>query len=98
MRLAAALALVIGVAGLIVWMVSHAVAANRDEAGWDPEERYGRAGRRVVGGLVGFGMAGLSAEFASIDIPGPGVILLAIAGAAAAAWWSGSRLADPSDE
>jgi hypothetical protein len=42
----------------------------------------------VVAGLVGFGMAGMSAEFSPRDLSWPVCLVLAILGAAAAAWYS----------
>ena len=50
---------------MLVWLAATAVSASVD--GWDhadPEQRFGRNGRFVLAGLMGFGMAGLSALFA----------------------------------
>jgi hypothetical protein len=52
----------------------------------------------VLGGLIGFGMAGLSAFYAARDLDPWLVVLLAVAGAAAAAWYAGRVEASPSPE
>lgn len=84
-----AVVLVIGILALIGWMVAHSLAVSQERPDRDPEERFGTRGRRVVAGLVGFGMAGMSADFAAIDLSAPVVVILAVLGAAAAAWWAG---------
>jgi hypothetical protein len=60
-----AIVLVVGVLLLLLWVASVAVAEMVE--GWshvDPDRKYGRRGRIVVGGLTGFGMGGMSATFA----------------------------------
>lgn len=84
-----AVVLVIGVFALILWIMAHAFAGNIDRPEWDPEERFGVPGRRVVAAMVGFGMAGMSAEFSPRDISWPLALVLALAGAAAAVWYAG---------
>lgn len=84
-----AVVLVAGVVGLVAWAVGHAWAMNVDRPDRDPEERLGKNGRRVVAGLLGFGLAGMSAEYAAIDIAPLAVFALAAAGALAAVAWAG---------
>ena len=58
------ISLLIGAFALLVWIAATAVAHTVD--GWDriePQERFGAVGRLVLGGVVGFGMAGMSASF-----------------------------------
>ena len=81
--------LAIATLALIGWMIAHGVARNTDRADRDPEEVFGVPGRRVIAGLVGFGLAGMSAEFASIDISSGWVVVLALAGGGAGALWAG---------
>lgn len=84
-----AIALSLGVVLLIAWIFSVYLAGNVEA--WSrisPEERFGRRGRQVVAGLVGFGMAGMSAEFSPRDLSWPICLVLALLGAAAAAWYS----------
>lgn len=60
-----AIVLVLGVVGLLAWITMSVVAGNVE--GWDrfdPDLVLGRWGRRIVAGLVGAGMAGMSATFA----------------------------------
>ena len=57
--------LLIGLLLMIVWVAATAVAATVE--GWenvDPEHRYGRTGRFVLAGIIGFGMAGISTLYA----------------------------------
>lgn len=85
-----AVALAAGVLALLVWIAARALAAN--VAAWenfDPERRWGLGGRRVVAGLVGFGLAGLSAEFSPRDLTWPLALVLALLGAATAIWYAG---------
>lgn len=81
-----AVVLVVGILGLIAWIFARSL---RPDGPWDPERRYGVAGRRVVAALVGFGMAGMSAEFSPRAIPWPMALALAAVGATAAAWYAG---------
>ncbi len=94
MRTVYAVALAAGAAALLGWILVHGMAANTNRPGRDPERRFGLAGRRVVAGVFGFGMAGMSGEFAAREISPPAVFGLAVAGALAAAWWSG-QIAEP---
>ncbi len=57
--------LLIGFALMLAWIAATAVAATVE--GWervDPEHRFGRTGRFVLAGTIGFGMAGISALYA----------------------------------
>lgn len=82
--------LLLGFLALTAWMVAHSLAESAGRPERDPEQRLGPRGRRLAGGMVGFGMAGMSAQFAAIEIPDAVVFALSLAGAAAAAWWAGS--------
>lgn len=84
-----AIALVLGALGLIAWIFARSYALNVGRTDIDPEVRWGTRGRRVVAGLVGFGMAGMSAEFSPLDIPTVWAAVLAVTGALAAIWWAG---------
>lgn len=79
-----ATALFLGFLMLLAWIVGVAVGTWVD--GWefaDPERRFGVLGRSIVAGLVGFGMAGMSASFGGW--PPAFAIVGAFAGAAAMA-------------
>jgi hypothetical protein len=56
--------LLIGFVLMLIWVSATAVAATVD--GWesvDPDLRFGQAGRFVLAGMIGFGMAGISALY-----------------------------------
>jgi hypothetical protein len=77
-------ALMIGLALLIVWLVLAAVSSMVE--GWnhvDPEIKWGTAGRSVVAAFVGFGMAGISVLYTTL--PEYLSFVAALAGAAALA-------------
>jgi hypothetical protein len=77
-----AIALFVGFLLLLVWIVG--VGIGTWVEGWefaDPEHRFGFVGRSIVAGLVGFGMAGMSASFGGW--PPALAVVGAIAGAAA---------------
>ena len=85
-----AIVLAAGVVLMIAWIFGTYLGGT--VAAWkalDPEERLGKSGRRVVAGLVGFGLAGMSAEFSPFDLSWPVGLALAIAGASAMAFYAG---------
>lgn len=84
-----AVSLVVGMLALVLWVMAKAFSENIERPSFDPEHRLGLVGRRVVAAMVGLGMAGLSAEFSPREIPWPLALLLALAGAVAAAWYAG---------
>ncbi|MEX2424162.1 MAG: hypothetical protein WD990_09310 [Acidimicrobiia bacterium] len=83
-----AIVLAVGVVLLIAWILMTVLAGNLDRPSIDPEARFGLAGRRVVAGSVGFGMAGMSAEYSPLGISWPLALVLAVAGGGALAWYS----------
>jgi hypothetical protein len=82
------IALAIGVLGLIVVILGGTLAENVGRGDRDPGRRIGPRGRAAIGGLVGFGMAGLSAEFSTLDLSWPAALAVAIGGAALGALWA----------
>lgn len=82
-----AIALVVGVVGLLVVIFGSSLAENLGRRDLDPGSKLGKPGRSVIGGLVGFGMAGMSAEFSPLDLGWTASLLLALIGAAAGAVW-----------
>ena len=82
-----AVSLVVGVLGLLVVILGGAFAENIKREDLDPGARMGMTGRMIVGGLAGFGMAGMSAEFAPLGFTWQVSLLLAVIGAAASALW-----------
>jgi len=82
-----AVALVVGIVGLLAVILGGSLAENLGRGSDDPGKKLGRPGRVVIGGLVGLGMAGISAEFSPLDLEWPLSLLLAMVGAAAGAIW-----------
>lgn len=83
-----AICLVIGVVGLLVVVLGGAIADNVGRLERDPGRRIGAVGRALIGGLLGFGLAGMSAEFSISDLSWQTGLLVAIAGAGAGAVWA----------
>ena len=79
--------LVIGVVGLVLVILGGALAENLGYPERDPGELIGPRGRTAVAALTGFGMGGLSAEFAPLDFTWPLALLLAAVGAVGAGVW-----------
>lgn len=84
-----AIVLSVGIVALFGWIITSAFAVNIERPSLDPEQRFGVPGRRVVAGMVGFGMAGMSAEFSPLGIAWPVALVLAVLGAAGAVWYAG---------
>lgn len=84
-----AVVLVVGVVALIAWIFATVLAGNLSRPRLDPEQRWGVPGRRAVAGAVGFGMAGMSAEYSPLGIEWPLALVLAVAGGVAAGWYAG---------
>lgn len=76
-----AVALALGVVALLVVLFGGALAENLGRAERDPGEWLGVNGKSAIGGIIGFGMGGLSAEFSPLDFGWP--VALAISAAAA---------------
>lgn len=84
-----AVTLIAGLVALIAWIFATVLASNLERPRFDPESRLGISGRRVVAAAVGFGMAGMSAEYSPLGIAWPLALVLALAGGAAAAGYAG---------
>ena len=82
------IALALGAIGLVVLILGGALAENVNREESDPGRRIGKGGRTAIGALVGFGMAGLSAEFSTLDLTWQVALLIAVVGAAAGALWA----------
>lgn len=82
-----AVVLVVGVLGLIVLVIGGLLAASLDRPDLDPVERLGIWARPVIAAALGFGMGGMSAEFAPIDISWPLALLIAVVAALASIGW-----------
>lgn len=87
-----AVILSIGVIGLLVMILGEGLAENLDRADDAPSRRWGRTGRMLVAGAVGFGMGGMSAEFSPLGFSWPLALGIATFAAVAAGAWAGSSL------
>jgi hypothetical protein len=83
-----AICLSLGAIGLLVVVLGGAFAENVGRPERDPGRRIGVFGRALIGGLLGFGMAGMSGEFSVSDLSWQTALLLAIAGGGAGAVWA----------
>ena len=64
MRAVFGFALGFGTIMLLAWIIAVGVAGSVEGGSKvDPDKRFGLTGRRVVAGVFGFGMAGLSAAY-----------------------------------
>lgn len=82
-----AIALVIGVLGLLTVVIGSSLADNVGRPDRDPAERLGDVGKMAMGAILGFGMGGLSAEFSPLDLSWQTALLVAlVAGVASVAW------------
>ncbi len=78
-----AVAIVLGVVGILAWVTMGLAATSmHDMSRLDPEERFGDRGRYIVAAVMGFGMGGMSASFGGWnDVL---AVVAAVAGSAAA--------------
>ena len=82
-----AVALAVGVVGLVAMVLGGAFATNVGREDADPGERWGPAAKSIVGALIGFGMGGMSAEFAPIEIAWPAALAIALVASALSVFW-----------
>jgi hypothetical protein len=82
-----AVALAVGALALVYWLFSATLAENAGRAEWDPVTRFGNRGKIAIGAFVGFGMGGLSAEFAPIDLEWPVALAIAVVAAMLSMFW-----------
>lgn len=81
-----AIALALGVLALVLWLLATTVAESSGRTAWDPATRWG-SGKTTIGALIGFGMGGLSAEFAPIDLKWPAALAIAAVAALLSVYW-----------
>ena len=75
-----AIATVLGLVGIVGWVLARG-STDGSSPRFDPEARFGPAGRAIVAATTGFGLAGMSSTFAGWS---PGVaVIAAIVGAIA---------------
>lgn len=82
-----AVILVTGIVGLIVLLLGGALAENTGHPERDPGARIGLTGKSLIGAAVGFGMAGMSAEFSPLDFSWQVGLLIACVAAGLSVLW-----------
>lgn len=82
-----AVALAVGALALVAWLFSATLAEGTGRANLDPGRRWGGGARAIIGGLIGFGMGGISAEFAPVEIAWPAALGIAAAAAVLSVFW-----------
>ncbi len=82
-----AVSLVIGMVSLLVVVFGGVLAENVGHPERDPGGLIGIRGKSVVGGLVGFGMGGMSAEFSPLDFSWSFALLLAVVALVVSVTW-----------
>ncbi|HET8738255.1 MAG TPA: hypothetical protein VFO17_00820 [Acidimicrobiia bacterium] len=82
-----AVALVLGVIGLLVLLLGGALAENMGRPERDPNRFLGGNIKFWVGALIGLGMGGMSAEFSPLDLSWPVCLVIALAAASLSVVW-----------
>jgi hypothetical protein len=82
-----AVVLCVGIIGLLVLVLGAVLADNVSQAQRDPGSRIGPAGKIGVGAALGFGMAGLSAEFSPLDLTWQVALAIAVVAGCLSALW-----------
>jgi len=82
-----AVVLVLGIVGLLIYILGGAFAENLGREDRGPDARFGLGGKLAVGAAVGFGMGGMSAEFSPLDLSWPIALLIALVAAGLSMLW-----------
>lgn len=82
-----AVTLALGIIGLVLVILGGSLAENLGRHEKDPGERIGMLGKSIIGGMAGFGMGGMSAEFSPLGFNWQVSLLIAIGAAGIAVVW-----------
>ena len=82
-----AISLAVGIVGLLWVILGGALAENLDRPERDPRPMLGSRGRSAIGGICGFGMGGMAAEFSPLGFTTWAAALLAIGAAGVGVVW-----------
>lgn len=82
-----AFSLAVGFVALLVVVMGGTLAENLGREDRDPGLRIGRGGRLIVGGVLGFGFGGMSAEFSPLDFTWPVALVIACIAALLGVLW-----------
>ena len=80
-------ALAVGFVALLVIVMGGTLAENLGRANRDPGVRMGQGGRLLVGGVLGFGIGGMAAEFSPLDFTWPVSLVIASVAAFLGVLW-----------
>lgn len=81
--------LALGSLSLLIVIFGGTLAENLGRPDKDPNLLLGNRGRIVFGGILGFSMGGMAAEFSPLDFSWPVALLIASGAAALGAIWVG---------
>lgn len=82
-----AVSLGVGFVALLVLVMGGTLAENLGREDRDPGVRIGHRGRLVVGGVLGFGIGGMAAEFSPLDFTWPVALVIACVAAFVGVLW-----------
>jgi len=87
-----AVTLALGILGLLVAVLGGSLARNTGSDNLYPGTRIGpnlrsARGKALLGAVIGFGMGGMSAELAPIDLPWQVCLLIAVVAAGLSIFW-----------
>lgn len=82
-----AFALAVGFVALLVIVMGGTLAENLGREHRDPGVRIGQKGRLLVGGVLGFGIGGMAAEFSPLDLTWPVALVIALVAAFLGVLW-----------
>jgi hypothetical protein len=82
-----AVALSIGVIGLIIVILGGALAENLGRPDRDPGALLGETGRIGLGAILGFGMGGMAAEFSPLGLGWQVSLVIALGATVVSALW-----------
>lgn len=82
-----AVVLALGILGLLVVVLGGSLASNTGSDRLDPGARIGPGGKAILGSVIGFGMGGISAELAPIDLIWQVCLIIALVAAGLSVLW-----------
>ncbi len=81
--------LILGFLGILAVILGGTLAENLGHPDKDPNKILGTRGRLFLGGLLGFSMGGIAAEFSPLDFSWQAALAIAVAGAVLGVAWVG---------
>ncbi len=81
--------LILGFLGILAVTFGGTLAENLGRPDNDPGEILGTRGRLIFGGLLGFSMGGIAAEFSPLDFSWQAALAIAVVGGVIGVAWAG---------